>query len=1267
MTIMNTIFTVENEHLARLSPQEAVEFFREVLWAEARSIGVPIGSIHVSSWINVPDGGIDALIEEGSIPTRGDLIKERCTSYQIKAGAAFEPGQDAEIRKELFGDKDPGKANLGSSVRDCLDNNGTYVLVCFKKDLTVEQRRQAIETLESYFKLCGYEDPSVEVWSQNNLIGFLEAIPSLALRANGRRDLRFQTWQSWSQDAEMKRGFVVGEKQKKVIADVKNELLKNDAAVHIRIYGEPGIGKTRLALEATSADDLRPLVLYCDAASKFRDSELMNEILREDNPFSVVLVIDECDQENRSYIWNKLKNLGPRIKLVSIYNEYDDTVGSIGYFDTPSLDIQHVSDIVQGYGVAKEKADRWAGICDGSPRVAHVIGSNLILNPDDLLKEPDTVTVWQRYIVGGDAPGCEQVRQRRLVLEHIALFKRFGYGPPVVAEARAIARLVEEVDPQITWARFQAIISQLRRRKILQGENTLYITPKALHIRLWIDWWEVYGSTFNFETFSGRLTPKLLEWFYDMFRYGAESVTASRIVKELLGDRGPFRNGGFLDTKVGASLFLALTEADPTSALERLKRTIGTWSKQELLKFATGRRDVVWALEKIAVRRDLFPDAARMLLALGEAESETWSNNASGVFAALFSTGRGRVAPTEASPQERFPILKEAMDSSSRERRVLALQACNVALESQHFVRTIGAEHQGLRKEPNLWTPKTYGEWFHAYREVWQLLVDSLDKMPEEEQQQAVSILLQHARGLGAIANLSDMVIGTVNELANKAYVMKKDVLSMVLQTLHYERGSLPSSTRQRWEQLRDNLTGSSFSSLMRRYVGMVLLEDRFDEHGNHVDQTQPRMEELAHQAVEDIELLRPELDWLMTTEAQNGYRYGYELGKIDKDFSLLSMLLEAQRRTAENASAYFLSGYFRAVFENDQEKWERLLDDLTKDKKLIWWVPELTCQSGMSDQGALRVLDLAKTGAIGIPQFGMLGFGGNIRDLREDVLRKWIEFLLDSADTSAISIALHWYYSYYQSEDSRHALPEELTLQLLTHASLFQQSQFGKRPQMNDYLWTVIANAFLHLYPERGLELADKMLEHFGEDGTIMDGFRSEPEAVLDEVTRRYPEEVWVRVTKYVGPPMDSRAFHIVNWLRGERSFGGAAEGPLPMIPLEKVWGWVDKDVEKRAHYLASFVPNALFKEEGKTCLAREVLIRYGTRQDVRDSLIANFSTEGWMGPQSLHFERKKQQLLDVKQDEENANVRLWIDEYVSLLDGEIYSARVEEERDDF
>src|SRR5207245_1487159 len=145
------------------------------------------------------------------------------------------------------------------------------------------------------------------------------------------------------------------------------------------------------------------------------------------------------------------------------------------------------------------------------------------------------------------------------------------------------------------------------------------------------------------------------------------------------------------------------------------------WSRERLFEFTTGRREVVWALERIVVWRELFERGARVLLRLAEAENETWGNNATGIFRGLFSPGPGAVAPTEASPEERFPILREAFESGNKLQKLLALKAIDAALESQHFTRMAGAEHQGLRREPHLWQPRTWGEIFDSYRRVWQL------------------------------------------------------------------------------------------------------------------------------------------------------------------------------------------------------------------------------------------------------------------------------------------------------------------------------------------------------------------------------------------------------------------------------------------------------------------------------------------------------------------------------------------------------------------
>ena len=1276
-----TIFTVKNEQLSQLDQKTSVEFFQKLLWAEARRLGVEISKISVSSWVNVPDGGVDANVDDAQITGGQGVIKQRTTCYQIKAGDTFKPWQKSAIKNELFGTKTPNKKNLGESIRKCLDNDGAYILVCTGIDPTELNRGKITPNIEDYLKQCGYSNPKVEVFTQSNLKGFLDVYPSLALWVNGNARTNFQTHESWSLDGTMRVQFFPSQSQRELIPKIQDELRGNSSTCHIRVLGEPGIGKTKLVLEATGDDDLSPLVIYCTATEFLTDRFLLNQILRDDNHFSIILVIDECNPNNRFYIWDKLQHRGPRVKLISIYNDYDPIAdSSITELEIERLEDDQVLTIIQEYGVIKESAALYLQFCNGSPRMAQHTGKILSSYPGDPSKLLTDDYLYKSFYVdlGKEDVNKIEVQQRELVLRHIALFKRFGFSGSLVDEAKAIVNKIEEVtNSQVNWYKFQEIVDYLRKRKILQGDNTLYITPKALQIKLWVDWWQIYGNSFDYEVFIKDFPPKLIEWFNEMFRYAAESEPAEKIVRELLGPDGPFQNTEFLNTKLGSSFFLALTEAAPQSALKCLMHTIGTLDKDALLEFAVGRRNVVWALEKIAMHKDLFPNASRLLLALGEAENEGYSNNASGVFAGLFSPGPGRVAPTEASPTDRLPILREAFASESKERHRLALKACAEGLESEHFSRMSNAEYQGLRREPNYWKPKTYPEWWDTYRQVWQLLSEQLEHLPDDEREKAVGILLGRAGSLGRIPALGDMIVHTVETITQKKYASEKQIIEIIIRILfqddsNIDNKGLPTEVRQRFEKIRDELIDSDYHSQMQRYVGMDLVEDQMEKSRDGVDRVQPYLEKLAQQSVEDSALLHSELSWLVTADAKNGDKFGYELGKRDREFSLLSTLLDALRKVDENASTYLLGGYFRSIFERDLTEWEKQLDTLVEDCTLNLLIPDITLRSGLTDRAGLRILKLATRETISIKHFRIFVYGKAIESLSYEVFKAWIEFLLSVPEKSAISTALNLYYCYFFPGKSEQTLPCDFTFQLLTHPLLFEELKGYRYDTMTDYYWSGIARSFLQFYPERSLELADIMITHFGADGTIVGGFEPSTALILSEISKQYPEQVWELVYLHLEHLEIQKAFSkqlsLDRWLReGDISETEKGKGTLTLFPRQKIWEWVNRDVEKHAYILASrLVPKTFDENEWPTSLVRSVLKRYGARDDVRRSLITNYPTDVWTGSASSRYDTIKQKILNIKNSEDNQVVKQWIDQYAKALDHYIEHARIEEERED-
>ena len=80
---------------------------------------------------------------------------------------------------------------------------------------------------------------------------------------------------------------------------------------------------------------------------------------------------------------------------------------------------------------------------------------------------------------------------------------------------------------------------------------------------------------------------------------------------------------------------------------------------------------------------------------------------------------------------------------------------------------------------------------------------------------------------------------------------------------------------------------------------------------------------------------------------------------------------------------------------------------------------------------------------------------------------------------------------------------------------------------------------------------------------------------------------------------------------------------------------------------------------------IVREMLIRYGDRDDVRRNLLTNFSTEGWTGRASEHYRSKEEVIESALSSETEPRVREWMHFYISYLRRSIHQAKTEEERE--
>ena len=1251
-------FTVEPDAFVGLSPDRSVALFRQLLWAEADRVGIGRHLIDVPDCINVGDGGVDAYIDN-ACPSDDDVIPRGSTVFQIKS-ADLPP---MACRQELHVMGDLSKP-LKDELNLRLQQGAAYVLV-LSADVTDARIQARLDAIRRELSDFGYENSEVRVYGASHLAGFTNRHPSLvvSLRPELSNCSPYVRWGS-SHDVRFPTAFVADPSRQALVDQITTALRERTGCPVIRLTGLPGVGKTRSAYEALRPDDLKNQVLYVRRAEDLMGSPLLYALVN-DPTASAILVVDECNLEQHRELANALAEQGTRLALITMSYE-------VGYTPMPTVELhaaplqqETVEEILElEYpGLPTMAARRLAEFADGYPHIAVLLAGQAVNEgaseayfsvPDDSL---------MNRLIGGSAPShSDQFRTTKKVLMGLSLFQRIGVAGIGESEGRWLASRVG-----VSWQELQEVLSNEKGRGTVQGEHFVFVTPFMLRIHLLEEWWRAHGltdeATFNefVSSMPNKERPDLLRRFFEHFPYVAAAPRGAKFVQAMLAEGGVASDYELLNSDLGGRFFLALTEAEPVSSLRTAERVLSNKSREELLQFHGGRRAMVEVLTRMAVWRELFQPAARLLLALAEAETESWANNASGEFANLFSLGTGQVAPTEAPPSERFSILSEALSSDSPERRRLGLQACQSGLKTGAFHRTIGAEYQGVRREPELWQPATYGELFDAYRSIWKLTTESLDFLDAGERVQAVSVLLSSARGLTRIGNLVDMVVDTLRDLASDPSIDRKDLIGRTAEILHYDGRRMEVETRHKWERLAEELSGHDFSSRIERYVALDLLVDQFNEEGQQVDKAQPLIEELAVQAIEEPGLLRAELDWLVTKRATAGHRFGYELGKRDSEQPLLPHILDAQAAAGDDGDLSFLGGYLSALAERDPSEWESLLDRLAQDTAQAEWVVELTWRSGrLSERASRRVLSLVGASVSAPETLRMFRYGATVRSLTPEDFSDWVDVLLESDNLRGASAALDLLVMYGGYNQSK-----EPARKIVCHPSWFSPPIGSHHPSHDAFWWAHVAEALCKHHPDVALELATLMLEHAGEEGTIVKWLDDEPGQVLDEVIRQNPWAVWQIASSLLGPPIDGRAFVIGQWLRGSEMFESGGSHILQEVPPHMLWTWADEDPDVRPLRLAGFVPRAMCGPHDSPCLARELLLRYGHDPRVRSELRANFSTEGWTGAMSQHLLNKSSWLLGLRNQETNSNVLTWIDEYIAEIEHSVEYFRQVEERE--
>lgn len=1257
---MSQLISVPVSTVVALTAERAVEVMTGILKAESAYAKLNPAVVTISSRLTVADGGIDAEVvvpPDAQIPA-DCFFAAGLTGIQLKSGTAFKPWTESSIRGELIN----SKGKLFPEVVRLTERRGRYVVVCTGHDLTPQQRNDACERIACVLDSAGVSDYRnlIDVLGASQLSDFAERYPGIAALLT--YDSIQEAWvlDEWDRDAHMANSFLPAPAQADLIDQIRAGV--EGSAKHIRVLGEPGLGKTRLVLEALRVPHIAPSVLYLCHGSKFGQTALFRQLLRTGWTKPLVLVLDDLSESEMFDIWRHLKTRCGAMKLITLDHGHDESHDNeILRLKAPRLPDETIRSILASQVGESQGLDRWVVICEGSPRVAHAVAENLRANPTDLLRPPATVPLWSRFLHGYGLQEDAASRQVDCVAHHLALFSRFGFEDPVSDEATYIAQLIQKVDPTIGWARFQEIVQSLRARRVLQGSRTLFFVPKALHIFLWRQFWTRYGRGFDFVATFESMPPALHAWFLNKFRFAGGRDTAF-VVEEILKPDGVFSNRDMLTSSTGSRFLSTLAEANSAAVLRLLESTIGNWSDAELADFKSDRQNIVWALEKIAVWPLLTVRALNLLARLAVNENANFSNNSTGTLVSLFRIGP-EAAATEASPEQRLPALLALLRGRSDAERLLGLKALGAALDTRGMgFRTVGPEYQGLQERAKLWIPATYGDWWQAHLLYFQTLIDETANWPAALRPQACSALLEAVDHLIRTPPCTELALHTLERLASDSAMAPSQLNKFFWHVQEYRENALPREVAVRIRRLARRYARRDLTSRFQRYVLDVDWLEWEDEYRDRRDKPPSHAKSLVtalarriaahpHRLSEISHLLAP------GSHSPALWHFGEQMAAVDKERALLPSLTSIARSSAHGTC---LHGYLTGVKALSLEQYESWLADMLRSSDTADLGAKMTLRSAYTEDAFSRCLDALEATWIEPALFGALQFGGALDSVPTGQAERLFRLIRERGTPEALELLIE----LMASTSSGRPLPCGPDF---AFAVALQAMPGSRHPgQSFGFSWKRVCSRLVKSDAELAAPLLDAILTAMGEEYSL--SYDHDIEELSKELVGIDPERAWQVIAKQLEATLPNLRGDVYDWLKGGiRSFGeGVQRGPIADLPESSILSWIESDPSGRAALIAHAALPTL-DAEGGGGLTRQLLARYGHIEGVRSGIGASFHSGSWIGPRSQHLKHRRDILRRWLAAEFEFPVAQWVEQEIELIDLAIQREEISEERDLF
>ncbi len=1251
---MAKILEVTDTDIHRLDAKQLTDLLRRLLLLEADRYSIPRQAVDVSLQINVPDGGSDGQIEWTDGLSETDFIPSRHTLFQCKA-TKIEP---AGCKKEI---QIKGSCDLKPEVEHVLDNGGAYVLFC-TQSLNTQQKNKRIEKIREAIKEAGkrYDaDVRIEIYDAGRIQNWVNlypaAIAAILEWAGRATSSPAQTWDHWSRyGAFRKFSFVADDQSTDYIRQLREHLSSPRSVA--RIVGLSGLGKTRLALETFRPQETKSFdesvlvqkVVYMDAS---HDSQIADSIYNWTvQKIDGIVVVDNCDLALHKTLQGHVEHEDSRLSLLTL--DYDThplpNIHLITLDRAPDSVIKKM--LAQHFsGLPDTDLARITEFAQGFPQMA------VLLAEARLQKEPDLSKLTDDDLLQKLLWGRRQESEKALqVITACSLFEHLGLTDDREDQYKLVAKEICDLDPSAFYAHVKDFVSHG-----IVDERGRYISvvPVPLAVRLAADWWRRCSPERAHKLISMEMPDVMAEALCQRMAKLDFLPEAQNFVRDLCGDQRPFGQAEVLRSKRGSQLFRFLAEVNPVAAARAVENAFCDWSREQLLEVVEGRRDLIWALEKLCFRKETFPKAVRVLLRFAAAENESWSNNATGIFRQLFHV---YLSGTEAPPADRLQVIDEALQSEERQGRELAVYALGEALQTSRFTRSSGAERQGSSPDLKDWHPTQWKEIFDYWKAALDRLASLICDPTNDCSDLAKEQMSRSIRGLVENGRIED-VSTVLRQVVAARGPYWPAALDQLRDCRRYE-SKLSDSARDELQELIALLQPDKLSDRLRLLVSQPSWDDWSEgPDGSHIDQGDVKATSLADELAANPLELTPCLPALLKGEQRKAFVFGKRLGeRIRNRGEFIDEALRILRMTSPNeGNPSLIGGFLAGSQEDDPEFVDSILEQTAGDPSLCVYTVQLTHAITVRSEHLTRIAELVEQDRIPVESVRAFAYGRPLVHLPPKVVMAFTGRIFSAPDKGCwAALEILFMYQYQDSAKWTGCVPE--FRRYLLSRSLIDNIEIRGRDVGH---WSEIATRLLEQQNADTVlatHLAKEIVRVCKNEELAMDHDYAF-EAVASVLLKDFRDMVWpIFSDALLGKDL------LVTWnlthLLTNHQETDDRPGLLSTMEDEFLKNWCVAHPDSAPAFLARNLP-LLQEVDGQWTwrpLAKWLIDQYGPAGKILDELKANLGTYTWGGSLVPYFERQIKPFEEL-QKHPNSAVRRWAGQHLEYLNAEIRVAQQE------